>query len=672
MTRFIATCLALLVYCGASGSRRYDVCVYGATSAGVVAAYTAAMQGLDVVLVEPGTHIGGLTAGGLGYTDIGNKQVSKGVAHDFYRRIGSHYGSLEQWIFEPHVADSIMRSYLDNRRINLITNRRIVSSHMCDGRIGDITVESSDGSKRDMRIMARCFIDCSYEGDLMARSGVSYSVGRESNSTYGETLNGVELMTGHQFPDGIDPYVEMGNPKSGLLWGISSSRLQPDGTGDGMVQAYNYRICLTDSAENMIPITKPAGYDASRYDLLARLIEAQPQKTSLNDYFIWSLMPNRKTDINNRNGFSTDMIGMNHGYPEGGYALRDSIVRAHEDYTRGLLYFMGHDPRVPSRLRGEMLKWGYPKDEYPGNGHWTPQLYVRECRRMVGMYVATQADCEGRATVDDGVAMAAYQMDSHNCQRIVVRKDGRDMVKNEGNVEVGGGLPYPISYRSLVPRRGECRNLLVPVACSASHIAYGSIRMEPVFMVLGQACGIAAAIAVGLGYDVQDVSARDINLMFERNPYMDGTQPDVLVDDNSGSVTRSAGWDVVNRPGGYGLTYLSLEPCASAERVTYSIDIPSDGEYSVYCYVNMRANRAARIPFELSGQDAAVSGSIDVSAAVVTGQTSGKWLKACDRTLRKGRASFSITNAGVTERLCADAVLLIKNAGAKPNLRKDK
>ena len=326
-------------------------------------------MGMNVLVIEPGIRIGGLTTGGLGFTDIGNKQVIAGVAKQFYRKVGEHYGRLEQWVFEPSVAEKIMREYISHENIVLMENFRIRESHMIGTRISEIIVESSDTPSYTKSIKADYFIDCSYEGDLMARSGVEYTVGREANEQYGETYNGVELMDRHQFPDGIDPYKEKGNPESGLLWGISPAEVAPDGTADSMVQAYNYRICLTDNPDNMIPITRPENYDSTRYELLLRLIEAQPEKRFLNDYFIWSRMPNGKTDINNRGGFSTDMIGMNHNYPEASYEERKAIIDAHTDYTKGLLYFVGHDERVPEIMRQRMLLWGYPKDEYVKNGH---------------------------------------------------------------------------------------------------------------------------------------------------------------------------------------------------------------------------------------------------------------------------------------------------------------
>ncbi|MDP4187844.1 MAG: FAD-dependent oxidoreductase, partial [Bacteroidota bacterium] len=333
-----------------------------------------------------------------------------------------------------------------------------------------------------------------------------------------ETYDGVQMMKGHQFPDGIDPYKIPGDPSSGLLWGISNETLSPAGSGDKKIQAYNFRVCLTNNPQNLIPITRPVNYDSSRYGLLLRLIE-KTGKISLNDYFIWSIMPNQKTDINNKNGFSTDMIGMNWDYPEASYREREKIIAAHVDYTQGLLYFIGHDQQVPEVLRNQMLQWGYPKDEYTKTGHFTPQLYIREARRMIGEYVMTEHNCKGSEVVKDAIGMAAYTMDSHNAQRVVVN----GMVKNEGNVEIGGFPPYPVSYRSITPRRKECTNLLVPVCLSASHIAYGSIRMEPVFMVLAQSSAIAAAEAIDAKKAVQEVDVQKIQKKLINDPLLDGS-----------------------------------------------------------------------------------------------------------------------------------------------------
>ena len=619
-------------------------------------------MGLDVVLVEPTEHIGGMTSGGLGYTDIGNKQVIAGVAKQFYRKVGEHYGRLEQWIFEPSVADSIMRAYIDHDNIVLMENYRIRESRLDGTRICDVILENSKNPSKTRTIKADYFIDCSYEGDLMARSGVEYTVGREANEQYDETYNGVELMDKHQFPDGIDPYKEKGNPESGLLWGISPAKVAPDGTADKMVQAYNYRICLTDDPANMIPITRPAGYDSTRYELLLRLIEVQPEKESLNDYFIWSRMPNRKTDVNNRGGFSSDMIGMNHNYPEASYEERQAIIDAHTEYTKGLLYFYGHDERVPDILRKKMLLWGYPKDEYVKYGNWTPQLYIRESRRMVGEYVATQADCQGRSVPQDGIGWAAYQMDSHNCQRIVINKDGVDMVKNEGNVEIGGGLPYPIAYRSITPKREQCTNLLVPVCMSASHIAYGSIRMEPVFMVLGQAAAVAAALAVEQGgCDVQKVDSKDINAVIEKNPYMDGSQPDILVDDCDAGVSVDEGWIARGR-GGYGLSFYELPLTDDVKTVRFSVDaMPSSGTWAVYSYQSRNKKLTSVTSFDILSGDKSHPVQFHRDDLNVLGQTSGDWALLGKYDFQEGQsAEVVISNAGADAPMRADAVLFVK------------
>ena len=653
---------AALAMGGCTPTATYDVCIYGGTSAGVVAAYTAAQSGLDVVLVEPTSHIGGMTTGGLGYTDIGNKQVISGVAKQFYRKVGAHYGRLEQWIFEPSVAKEIMLSYLDHKNITLADNYRIRESHKEGTRIVEIIVENSTKPTKAKRIKADYFIDCSYEGDLMARSGVEYTVGREANEQYGETYNGVELMTRHQFPDGIDPYKVKGDPESGLLWGISPAQVAENGTADKMVQAYNYRICLTDDPANMIPITRPEGYDSTRYELLLRLMEVQPNKLSLNDYFIWSRMPNHKTDINNRGGFSSDMIGMNHNYPEASYDERKVIIDAHTEYTKGLLYFVGHDPRVPELLRQRMSLWGYPKDEYTDNGNWTPQLYIRESRRMVGEYVATQADCEGRTTVTDGIGMAAYQMDSHNCQRIVIEKEGQLMVKNEGNVEIGGGLPYPIAYRSITPKREQCTNLLVPVCLSASHIAYGSIRMEPVFMVVGQSAAVAVALAHEAGeVDVQQVDSEAINAVLRENPYMDGSVPDILVDDADASVKADKMWEA-RGSGGYGLSFYELKPTTKHQSVVFGVEsIPAEGSWAVYSYQHSNPKLTSSTSYDIVSGEKAYHVTFSRDDLNVLGQTSGDWAHLGTYEFEAGApVSVTISNATADAAMRADAVLFVK------------
>lgn len=505
-----------------TAENQYDIVVYGGTSGGIAAAIQAARLGKSVVLIEPTERLGGLTTGGLGQTDIGNKQAIGGISREFYQNIRKYYddqqhwkwqkpdeyldggqtrteeGEQAMWTFEPSAALKVYEEMLAAEEIEVIIGERLNREsgvEKSDSNITQITMENGT------TYAGKMFIDATYEGDLFAAAGVDYFVGRESNEMYGETYNGVQLLEGHQFPDGVDPYVTPGDPESGLVWGITPASLAEQGSGDSLVQTYNFRICLTNAEDNRIPITQPENYDATRYELLARLFEAQPDMRSINQYFIWSHMPNAKTDINNRGGFSTDMINWSHSFAEASYEEREEIIKAHVDYTKGLLYFYTTDPRVPTELQEEVKQWGYPKDEYTDNGNWSPQLYVREARRLIGEYVMTQANCQGKEVIEDPVGLAAYTMDSHNCQRIVV--DGQ--VKNEGNVEVGGFPPYPISYRSIIPKQEQADNLLVPVCLSASHIAFGSIRMEPVFMVLGQSAATAAVQAIDAEQSVQEI-----------------------------------------------------------------------------------------------------------------------------------------------------------------------
>ena len=651
--------LMLLLSACSTPEPEYDVCVYGGTSAGVIAAYAVAKQGKKVLLVEPGQRLGGMTSGGLGQTDIGNKQVVKGLALDFYRRVGATYGRLESWIFEPSVAEAIYKDYIVRGNVEVLYGHRIVDAQKQGASITSINVESVENTAQTKNISAKVFVVCTNEGDLMALSGVSYVVGREDNKVYGEDYNGVQMQHLHQFVDNVDPYVEKGNPASGLLWGISDAALAPTGSGDNMVQAYNYRICLTSDKDNMLPIEKPANYDPSRYELLLRIIEAQ-KNYNLNGYFIISPMPNNKTDINNRGAFSTDMIGMNHRYPEASYEERAEIIQAHKDYTFGLLWFMGNDERVPKQLRDQMLSWGLPKDEYVEYGHWTPQLYIREARRMVGEYVATQANCENKVTVDDGVGMAAYTMDSHNCQRVVIVKDGKAMVKNEGNVEIKGGLPYDVSYRCLTPKREECDNLLVPVCLSASHIAYGSIRMEPVFMLLGQSAAKAACLAIDGGVKVQEVDVKEIQRMYVEDPLLDGTPADIIVDD--ASLDAPAAWIRIEMNNGYGRSYLVLNPTSQEQTLRYPFEVKSDGKYEIYTYFIRRGESSKKTELVVSDGNTQKGVVLNADEIQVLGQTSGEWVSLGEYDLQSGKPGYvEFTNKGtVTGQICADAVLLVK------------
>ena len=496
-----------------------DIIVYGGTSSGIVAAIEARRAGKSVLLIEPSNHLGGLTTGGLGATDIGNKQAIGGLARDFYHRIWQHYQKDAAWVrekrdayyarnartkpsdetmwtFEPHAASQVYAEMLAEAKITPLMNERLDREHGVKkdgGRIASITIESG------RTFAGKMFIDATYEGDLMAAAGVSFHVGREANDVYGETLNGVEAKLNtknHRFVKPVDPFVKPGKDDSGLLPGVQTTKLAADGSGDRLVQAYCFRLCTTDVAENRQAWPKPADYVEGRYELLLRNFEAGDERAPWHP--LW--MPNRKTDTNNNGAYSTDYIGGNYEYPNADYATREKIIADHRSYQQGLLWTLANNPRVPAKVREEFQRLGMARDEFVDNDNWPTQLYVREARRMVGAYVMTEHNCRGKKVVDDSIGMGAYGMDSHNCQRYV---DHEGHVQNEGDVQVAGFKPYPIGYGAITPKASECENLLVPVCLSSSHIAYGSIRMEPVFMILGQSAAAAAGLAIDEGVAVQ-------------------------------------------------------------------------------------------------------------------------------------------------------------------------
>ncbi|WP_343704659.1 FAD-dependent oxidoreductase [Chitinophaga sp.] len=519
-----------------------DVIVYGGTSSGIAAALQLSRMGKTVVLIEPTRRIGGLTTGGLGATDIGNKAAIGGIAREFYRNIKAYYDSPSNWkwqsrsefftktpkedamwVFEPSAALKVYQNMLSREKVKLVYGERLNRATGVakeKGAITSIRMENGTVYKGKM------FIDATYEGDLMAAAGVSYTYGREANRQYGETLNGVQAnrvnvtLKGtvsrnaryHNFVDGVDPYVVKGDQSSGLLPGINPGGPGIEGVADKKIQAYCFRMTLTDHPDNRIPFAKPANYDERNYELLFRNYEAAYNGVieDMYDYgdklvpWINSKMPNRKTDINNQKGFSTNFIGQNYAYPEGSYEEREKIIKAHRLHQQGLMWTLANHPRIPEKVRNIVSQWGTCKDEYDnGSNGWQEQLYIREARRMVSDYVMTQYHCEGLKVVEDPVGLAAYTMDSHMVQRYV---DANGYIQNEGNVAAPVGAPFPISYRSIIPKKEECGNLLVPVCLSASHIAFGSIRMEPVFMVLGQSSAIAAALAIDDKVSLQDLS----------------------------------------------------------------------------------------------------------------------------------------------------------------------
>ena len=510
-----------------SGEKQYsaDIVIYGGTSAAIIAAVEAVHSGKSVLVVSPDTHLGGLSSGGLGFTDTGNKSVIGGLSREFYHRVWLHYNdsvawkwekhsefgnkgqgtvamdgeNRTMWIFEPHVAEGVFEELVKENNIRVLRNEWLDREKGVEKVGGAITSIKTLSGKR---ISGKMFIDATYEGDLMAATGVSYIIGREANSVYNETYNGVQAdikERGHFFKDPIDPYRIPGRKESGLLYGISTEPISPNGTGDKKVQAYCFRLCLSDHPGNRTPFPKPKNYNPANYELVARVLD-----TGWMDWFAkYDRIPNKKTDTNNHGPFSSDFIGGSYDYPEASYAKRKEIVAAHETYQKGLFYFLSNDKRVSEEVRSKMAKWGLAADEFKDNGNWPRQLYIREARRMVGVFVTTELEVTNKKAVSDPVGMGSYGMDSHNVQRYLTSEG---TVQNEGDVQVHLKYPYSISYGSILPKKSECTNLLVPICVSASHIAYGSIRMEPVFMILGQSAVVAACLAMENHQAVQDIS----------------------------------------------------------------------------------------------------------------------------------------------------------------------
>lgn len=501
-----------------------DVIVYGGTSAAVTAAVQVIKSGKTVLVVSPDKHLGGLSSGGLGFTDTGNKSVIGGLAREFYHRLYQHYDKPEawkwqkkeeygnkgqgtpamdgadrtMWIFEPHAAEQVFEDFVKENNI------KIYRDEWLDRKGG---VEKKDGKIVSIKTLSgktftgKMFIDATYEGDLMAAAGVKYHVGREANSVYNEKWNGVQagvFQHGHYFKKNISPYKVEGDPKSGLLPYISDEKIAENGSGDNKIQAYCFRMCLSANPDNRIPFEKPAGYDPAKYELLSRVYKAGWTET----FDKYDPIPNKKTDTNNHGPFSTDFIGQNYDYPDATYERRKEIIKEHELYQKGLMYFLTNDPSVPADVRKEMSQWGLPKDEFKDNGGWPHQIYVREARRMIGPTVMNENHTLGLTKVEQPIGMGSYALDAHNAQRYV-KADG--FVQNEGDIGVHPKTPYSISYASIVPKKEECQNLVVPVCLSSSHIAYGSIRMEPVFMILGQSAASAAVQAIDANIAVQDV-----------------------------------------------------------------------------------------------------------------------------------------------------------------------
>ena len=690
------TALVICLACAISNvaSAAHDLVIYGGTSGGIAAAIQAARMGKTAVLIEPTQHLGGLTTGGLGATDIGNKRAIGGISREFYGRIWKHYNDpahwkhqtrdeyfaskkkhandpneTTMWTFEPHVATKVYDEMLREagERVTVVRGERLdlKSGVVKDGgRIVRIVMESGRAFE------GKVFIDATYEGDLMAKAGVKYHVGREANSVYGETINGVQAnhAVSHQFTKNVDPYVKPGDRSSGLLPGINPDGPGEEFAGDAKVQAYNFRMCTTDVPENRRAWEKPANYDERWYELVLRNCEAGDERIPWNP--VW--MPNRKTDTNNNFAISTDFIGQNWSFPEADYATREKLWQQHKDWQMGLMWTLANHPRVPEKVRAEFQRLGLAKDEFLDADNWPRQLYVREARRMISDYVMTEKNCRRTEVVPDSVGMGAYNMDSHHVQRYVTR-DG--FVRNEGDVQVRV-RPYPISYRSITPKKAECTNLLVPVCLSSSHIAFGSIRMEPVFMVLGQSAATAAAHAIDEKADVQSIDyaklrarlLKDAQVLDFESPPLEARATlsaemlgGIVVDDEQAELsgfdqTSTAAPNYVLRG------YRHDGDARKGEQTARFVpEIPKAGRYQVFVAYPPHANRAASVPVTIKHADGEARVTLDQKKKPAVND-----LLELVGTFRfeAGRAGHvEISNKGTSGYVVIDAVQLLEVPG---------
>lgn len=578
-----------------------DICVYGGTSGGVSAAVAAARLGKSVVLLSLNNHVGGMTASGLGVTDIGPGNDTSyvcGIAREFYKRVGTNYSSTNLVIwFEPHVAENVFQQMLAGAAVNVYSNRLLAAATMVSNRITQITMQ--DGSV----FRAKQFIDTTYEGDLMAAAGATFTWGREGTNVYNESLAGIRGLGGSY---SYDPYVTPGNPASGLLPLVQTNTSGNVGDGDKRLQTYNFRLCLTQNATNKIAIIAPTNYSEANYELVRRYITnrvAVNGSVSLaNVIDIQTIIPNGKTDINARDELSTDYIGYNHTWATNSYAGREQLRAAHENYIRGLLYFYATSTNVPANLNADAQSWGLAKDEFTDTGGWPWQIYVREARRMVSDYVMTQSNAEARVTAPDSICLARYNIDSHGVQRLASGNNARW----EGSIGGTPPYPYPISYRAIIPRTGECQNVFCTFALSASHVAFASCRMEPVFMMTSQAAGTAAAFAIDdhipaqqLNYAKLSAQLRADGQLLDWAAATSATNGYIL--DQSGSGTaNSGGWTAGANAGGWNGDYWHDNATSKGTRwVSYTPTLPTNGTYEVYAWWVESSNRATNTPIDI-------------------------------------------------------------------------
>jgi len=658
----------------AQPAQDYDVVIYGGTPAGIISGVAAAREGVSVIMIEPTKWIGGMVTGGLTKSDIGNSATIGGYAKEFFTRAAVAYPDKYMWYAEPQANMAAYQAMVREARVEVVHGQRIKSVQREGKRILELTLQ--DG--RSFR--GKMFIDATYEGDLMARAGVSYIVGRESRDQYGEPLAGfmpmpVRLRTDEVMAStcacvgGTGPHYIHGTPckisardeQGNLIFGVTEGKGDP-GSADKLTQSYNFRVVVTQRKDILVPFPKPQHYDASRYELLLRLIKAYPQVRFARLFHLCEVA-NGKFDLNAQGLFSTDYPGGNVGYPDGDYAARDRIWQDHVDYIQGMLWFLEHDERVPQALRDETKDWGLCRDEFTDNNYWPYALYVREARRMIGEYVMVQNDCQRATKKPDSVGMGSFVIDCHIVQRIVTPEG---FVTDEGSFQDAPARPYQIPYRSLVPKKTECENLLVPVCLSASHIAYCSLRMEPVYMALGQASGVAASMAIRNSQSVQaiEVTALQNKLRAQKavlelhlpNVIEATSLPGIVLDDEDATFTGDWTASSYGNPID-GASRHDQNSGKGAKSARFELKVPKAGKYEVRLAYTAAPNRASNVPvtIEHTGGSSKATVNQKLKPAIDSHfATMGVYLFE-----PKKEAVVTVANQGTDGYVAVDAVQLV-------------
>lgn len=669
-------CLMMSAISHAAPEKTYDLVVYGGTPGGIACSIAAAREGKSVLLLETTKHLGGLTTGGLSHTDVGPRpEIIGGIAKEFFVKVDALYAdpnrtaSKDFWYQEPHIAEQAFTAMLQEAKVDVVFGSRVKNVEKKGARLSSLT--TLDGRTYEGRL----FVDASYEGDVMALAKVDYYVGREGRAAFDEPLAGFrpapfrfrekEYMVSpdkkytHGTPAKISAYGKDGK----LLPGINTKWTEP-GTADNKSQAYNFRVILTNNAANRVPIPKPVNYDPLRYEILARIIDAFPGVRYEKLVFLGAL-PNQKFDAN-ASGLvqGTDHVGGNVDYPDADYATRDRIWQDHREYVQGFLWFLANDPRVPAELRAQASEYGLAKDEFTDNENWPYQLYVREARRMRGQYMMSQRDCQKAITKPDSIGMGAFILDSHAVQRLV---DKEGYVIDEGNFDIPV-RPYQIPYRSVTPKKEQCENLLVPVALSATHVTYGSIRMEPQFMILGHSTGVAAAMALEKNLPVQDIDiaalrtklvaqGQVLELASLANLTLAENLPGIVVDDEAatyaGSWTSSGYGDPID-----GTSHNDGDGSKGKLSARFETSLPESATYEVRLAYSSAPNRAKNVPVKVEH----AKGSDTVSVNQQQKPTVEKYFVSLGKFefTKEKPAVVTVSNEGTKGYVAVDAVQWVR------------